>query len=122
MTCTTTAPVSTAGTAWLDLERTCEAAIDLSRRVAAHIGAGARAGDYLPLLREQLALADEVRSRIARLGGLGPDPGAGERRQRVIDQLVELLDLEQGNQKLLARRGSRLTGRPRTGAPHRMGS
>jgi len=98
--------------AWLDLEQTCEAALRLSREVALHIDGGARAGDYLPLLGRQLALAEEVRSQIARLGGLGPHRD-GERRQRVIGHLVELLDLEQSNQTMLSRRGARISAGPR---------
>ena len=100
--------------AWLSLEQNCEAALRLSREVATHIGGGAGAGDYLPLLKRQLALAEEVRSEIARLGGLGPGH-AGERRQRVMGHFVELLDLEQRNQTMLSRRGARISVGPRLG-------
>lgn len=103
--------------AWRDLEETCEAALRISREVASHIDGGAVVGAYLPLLRRQLDLAEEVRSRIARLGGLGPERLDDERphdgRQRVIGHLVELLDLEQSNQTMLSRRGARITAGPR---------
>ena len=106
--------------AWLDLEETCEAALRLSREVASHIDGGAGVGVYLPLLRRQLDLAEEVRSRIARLGGLGPnrqDRGhQDEGRQRVVGHLVELLDLEQRNQTMLSRRGARISTGSRMGA------
>jgi len=103
---------------WLDLEEACEAALSLSREVASHLDGGAGVGVYLPLLRRQLDLAEEVRSRIARLGGLGGgDAGRqNERRQRVIGHLVELLDLEQSNQTLLSRRGARISSGTRMGA------
>lgn len=101
--------------AWLNLEQTCEAALRLSREVASHIDGSAGVGDYVPLLRRQLILADEVRSQIARLGGLGPSRH-GERRKRVIGRLVELLDLEQSNQTMLSRRGARITAGTRLGA------
>ncbi|MFC1526179.1 hypothetical protein ACFL6X_05135 [Candidatus Latescibacterota bacterium] len=116
--------VGSSSTAWRDLEDSCDAAIRLSREVASHIQEGSRAGDYLPLLRRQLALADEVRDEIARLGGLGPTAGDGDRRQRLVGRLVELLDLEQCNQSLLTHRGARISHgtrppRPSVGAGRR---
>ena len=107
-----TSPSNGSGSAapsWRDLEKTCEAAIQVSRQVAAHLNAGAMAGDFLPLLRHQANLANEVRDDIARLGGLGPEKTADSGRDRLLGRLLELLDMERENQRMLSRRGVRLT-------------
>jgi len=98
-----------AAPSWHDLEKTCEAAIRVSRQIAAHLHAGAMAGEFLPLLRHQADLADAVRDDIARLGGLGPEKTAPSGRDRLLSRLLELLDMERENQQMLARRGVRLT-------------
>ena len=98
-----------AAPSWRDLEKTCEAAIEVSRQVAAYLQSGTKAGDFLPLLRHQADLANGVRDAIARLGGLGPDRKADGGRDRLLERLLELLDMERENQQMLSRRGMRLT-------------
>ena len=65
--------------------------------------------EFVPLLRRELRLADQLRKGICQLD---PQPGeASEARHRQLAQHVRaLLDTEQQNHQLLTRKGVRLSG------------
>lgn len=93
---------------WEDLEHLCEALLCLSKKVEAALRRGAGAAELVPLLRQEVDLAGQLRAGIAqcaRQRGLAP---SGECRQHLAGRLRSLLKMEQANHGLLGRRGIRL--------------
>ena len=92
---------------WRQIETTCTAAIRLSQDLTTHLQRGARADEFVPLLRRELELTDQIRIDIHQLGRHSA-PVDAPRRDRLARNMRLLLDLEDQNHRLLTRKGVRL--------------
>lgn len=107
MTASTSAPAST--NAWTDLEQGCSTALDLSRDVSLRLESGASATDLVPLLQREHEAISDLRDGIAAIVG-SPPAGSAGRRDDIVRQLSELMEIDGRNRELLSRRGVHLRG------------
>jgi hypothetical protein len=101
-------PSSAPPAPWQELYTGCAAAIRMSEAIGGRLRGGAVASEFVPLVRQQSELVRQLHARIRELGQKPRHPQDRTCRERLVDQLRRLLDLEQGNHQLLARRGVRL--------------
>jgi|GEM_PF-2489851 len=93
---------------WDKLSGLCETLRLLSDEVGRSLREGAGAGVLVPLLKQELEAASNLKDSIARCG-----QQVHPRSQELSQRLASLLEAETANQQLLQRRGLRLRG-PRT--------
>lgn len=94
---------------WQNLEIDCAAAICLAQDIATHLERGAQANEFVPLMRQELELTNQLRANIDQLGR-HPAQVDAQRRDRLAQQMSSLLELENQNHQLLTRKGVRLKG------------
>lgn len=99
-----TRSVQAADTLSEHLIATSKAALELSRRVHASLRAGAAPSGLVPLLRQEAAMAQELRAGIGQLTAAADRPPSSHRAE-LQAQLSILLSLEEENHRLLSRRG-----------------
>ncbi len=82
----------------------CAQCIDLAQRIRAELQTGKATCDLTPLLRQSAAEVTQLQEGIRALATQPPAEGHGDLSQ-LIAQMRTLLELEDGNQKLLASKG-----------------
>ena len=94
---------------WQELEAACAAAIRLSQEVATCLQQGLGAHEFVPLLRRESQLADQLRQGIRQLGQQC-QAADGNRREDLARHMQTLIEMEQQNYRLLTRKGVVLSG------------